>query len=276
MNNLLMNLTNTLKPAALALALGALVPGVAFGWGQKGHDTVAFIAENHLTPTARSKAEALLGGKSIVYYANWLDNASHTDEYAYSKTWHYRNIDAGQDYDKAPRNKQGDVVKAIVEQSALLASDSASDVEKALALKMVVHLVGDIHQPMHMGHKSDLGGNKWNVKYFGRNANLHGIWDSNLVESAHKWSYTEWQSQIDRLSPEEEAVYTSVTDPNEWGRETYAIATRIYDTTPQDFYVEYGYIADWTPVIEEQLLKGGLRLATMLNSIFDPEAIEQK
>ena len=65
-----------------------------FGWGQKGHDTVAYIAECHLTPATKQAVESLLDGKSIVYWANWLDNASHTPEYAYSKTWHYKNIDA--------------------------------------------------------------------------------------------------------------------------------------------------------------------------------------
>ena len=79
----------------------------AFGWGQKGHDTVAYIAECHLTPEAKAAAEALLDGNSIVYYSNWLDNASHTPEYAYSKTWHYKNVDADVSYDDAPLNDKG-------------------------------------------------------------------------------------------------------------------------------------------------------------------------
>jgi len=79
--------------AALLTALNC------FGWGQKGHDTTAFIAENHLTQNAKQKIEAALGGKSIVYYANWLDNASNTPQYAYTKTWHYKNIDADQSYE---------------------------------------------------------------------------------------------------------------------------------------------------------------------------------
>ena len=68
----------------------------AAAWGQKGHDVTAYIAECHLTPEAAERIDKVLGGHSPVYYANWLDNASHTPEYAYTKTWHYRNIDAGE------------------------------------------------------------------------------------------------------------------------------------------------------------------------------------
>ena len=66
-----------------------------FAWGQKGHDTVAFIAEKHLDANVLAYVEKILGNHSLVYYSNWLDIASHTDKFAYTKTWHYKNIDAG-------------------------------------------------------------------------------------------------------------------------------------------------------------------------------------
>ncbi len=258
------------------LLSGAMLPLVAFsafGWGQKGHDTVAFIAENHLTPTAKAAVDSLLDGKSIVYWANWLDNASHTPEYAYSKTWHYKNIDADMTFEEAPEIKEGNIVQAIEEQVAVLADPAADREKKQLALKMVVHLVGDIHQPMHMGHASDRGGNSWHVKYFNRDNNLHSVWDSSLPESAHKWSYTEWQQQIDRVLPEEEYGILLGGTPASWGKETFEICSEIYDKTPQDTNISYDYIAEWTPTIERQFLKGGLRLADVLNDIFDPQYV---
>jgi len=241
-----------------------------FAWGQKGHDTVTCIAENHLTPATAAAISDLLDGKSIVYWANWLDNASHTPEYAYSKTWHYKNIDADKTFDNAPEIKEGNIVTAINEQTAVLTSPTATKEEKSLALKMIVHLLGDIHQPMHMGHASDRGGNSWSVRYFNRPGNLHSVWDSSLPESAHKWSYTEWQQQIDRATPEEELAIISGGTPESWGRETYEICKRVYADTPQDTAISYDYIAEWTPTIEQQFLKGGLRLADLLNSVFDP------
>ncbi len=259
----------TLRTILLASA-AALTASSAFAWGQKGHDVVAFIAENHLTPTTKAAVENLLGGKSIVYWSNWLDNASHTDKYAYTKTWHYRNINADQTYDNAPRNRTGDVITAINQQVYTLSNPAAPLHEQQLALKILVHCMGDLHQPMHMGHYSDLGGNKWIVKYFNSDKNLHSVWDSSLVESGHKWTYTEWQDQIDRATPEEQAMIMA-GDADTWGRETYRIATEVYDTTPEGTNISFDYIAKWTPIIEDQLLKGGLRLADILNGLFDPD-----
>lgn len=249
------------------LSLSALM---AYGWGQKGHDTTAFIAENHLTPITRAVIDDLLDGRSIVYYANWLDNASHTPDYAYSKTWHYKNIDADETFETAPQLDSGDIIRAIYSQCEVLQNPEASREDRQLALKIVVHLLGDIHQPMHLGHASDLGGNRHVVKYFGKDSNLHSIWDSSVPESAHKWSYTEWQQQIDRISLDKEREILQDGSPEKWGKETYMIARDIYKKTPQESNISYDYVADWTPTVEEQFLKGGLRLADILNSIFDP------
>ncbi len=153
------------KSYSLTIAVMALTALPAFPWGQKGHDTVAFIAENHLTPVAREKAGNLIGGKSIVYHSNWLDNASHTPEYAFTKTWHYKNVDADETFRSACKEPKGDVVRAINEQTEILRDPEATDSAKSLALKIVVHLVGDIHQPMHLGRRSDLGGNRVNVRF---------------------------------------------------------------------------------------------------------------
>lgn len=241
------------------------------GWGQKGHDVVAAIAENHLTDVTRQQVTEILEGKSMIYWANWLDNASHTPDYDYTRTWHYLNVDEDQSLESAPLNPKGDVVRAIIAQREILRDSTSKIADKRLALRILIHLAGDIHQPMHLGHLSDLGGNKWKVKYFNSEKNLHGVWDSSLVDSAHKWSYSEWQDQIDRVTPEEEAALICSTNPEDWARESLAHAERIYKTTPQGSRLSFDYIAYWTPTIEGQLLKGGLRLAHTLNTIFDSE-----
>lgn len=268
--------------AAFTVAMSSMA------WGQKGHDTTCAIAQQHLTPAAAQRIAQIFDGKSIVYWSNWFDNAVHTPEYEYAKTWHYKNIDADQQYADVPPFETGDVVSALTELrqrleafegTANVACDAASltaqhPIDEATALKMFVHLMGDLHQPMHMGRATDLGGNRVTVKYFGREANLHGIWDTNLVESAHAWSHSEWVEEIDRpaaCSPEEnEARRQEVVagDFNTWGEETYALARAVYDDTPQDTRVSYDYVAKWTPVIEQQFLRGGLRLAQQLNEIF--------
>ena len=173
----------------------------AWAWGQKGHDVTAYIAEQHLTPTAKAAVESILDGRSIIYWANWLDNASHQRPLAYTKTWHYKNIDEGVRYEEAPANPAGDAVTAIKSRIEILNNPESSLEERQLALKILIHVVGDIHMPLHMGHATDLGGNRIKVKFFNRENNLHSVWDSSLPESAHKWSYTEWQQQIDRANP---------------------------------------------------------------------------
>lgn len=249
----------TLLCLAVALAAGA--------WSQKGHDVTAYIAEQHLTPQARAAVDSILDGRSMVYWSNWLDNASHQMDHAYTRTWHYKNIDAGETYESAPANPSGDVVTAIKQQIEVLTDPATTKADAALALKILIHIVGDIHQPMHLGHASDLGGNRVKMKFFDRNTNLHSIWDSSLVESGHKWSYTEWQQQIDTTDPEKIAAITkgSVDD---WARETYNIATQCYVYFRPGNKVMYNDIARWTPVIEQQFLRGGLRLAHILNSIY--------
>ncbi len=248
--------------------LGASI--AAFGWGQKGHDTVAFIAENHLTETTRAAVDSILDGKSPVYWANWLDNASHTPEYAYTKTWHYKNVDADRTYDDMPANPAGDAVTAVKQQIEKLSDPATTKAEAALALKILIHVTGDMHQPMHMGHATDLGGNRVKLKYFNRDKNLHGIWDTDLLESAHRWSYTEWQQQLDRLNDVDEAL-TVQGSVDDWARETMEITRRCYDFFQPGINVSYNQIAYWAPTIEQQLLRGGLRLAHLLNTIYDPD-----
>ena len=255
----------------LIIALIAPLMGLsAWAWSQKGHDVTAYIAEQHLTPAAAAAVDSIFHGKSMVYWANWLDNASHTMDYAYTKTWHYKNIDEGYKFDEAPLNEKGDIVGAVNMQIATLSDSTTTPQEAELALRILVHCMGDMHQPMHMGHLSDLGGNKTKLKYFDRETTLHSIWDGSLVESAHKWSYTEWQQQIDRATPEEQLTIIAGT-PESWAEETFGVAGKVYKYYQPGLNVKYDQIAYATPIIEQQFLRGGLRLAHVLNSIFDPD-----
>lgn len=249
------------------LALGLLGMQSAWSWGQKGHDVVAYIAECNLTPEAAERIDAVLDGRSMVYWANWLDNASNTPTYAYTKTWHYANIDQGKTFETMPRNPDGDVVWAVEKLVKDLRSGDLSPKKEAEALKMLIHLVGDMHCPMHAGHLSDRGGNEVEVSFFGHSTRLHTIWDSDLPEAAHRWSYSEWQAQLDRTT-EDEAALIAAGEPVDWFLETYALCSDIYARTPAGTEVSYDYVAEAAPVIERQLLRGGYRLARLLNEIY--------
>lgn len=251
----------------IVVALLSYLP--SFGWGQKGHDVVAYIAECNLKPEVYQKVVKKLGDHSLVYYANWLDNASYSDQYRYTKSWHYANVDEGYTYDTMPKNEKGDVVTAINGIIAELKSGKLSAEQENVRLRMLIHLVGDIHCPMHAGHLSDRGGNSVIVKFFDKETKLHSLWDTALVEAAHKWSYTEWEQQLNRYCTTEQKQKLAQGEAVDWLNESHAIATEIYKATPEKRKVSYDYIAYYAPVIEQRLLAGGLRLARILNEIYD-------
>ena len=240
----------------------------SFGWGQKGHDVVAYIAECNLTPEVRARVTKALGNHSLVYYANWLDNASYQQDYRYTKTWHYANVDEGFTYDTMAKNPNGDVVSAIDSLVAELKSGKLNAEQEDVRLRMLIHLVGDIHCPMHAGHLSDRGGNEVVVYFFERKMKLHSLWDTALVEAAHKWGYTEWQQQLDGYTSAERKAEIAHGEPLDWLNESHKIATDIYRASQPKTTLKYNYIAYAAPIIEQRLLAGGLRLAALLNDIY--------
>lgn len=257
-----------MKSATSVIVIALLMIATeCMAWGQKGHDTTCAIAERHLSRSARRHVKRVLDGQSLVYWSNWLDNASHQPQYAYSLSWHYKDIDANETYDEVAPAANGDIVTALTAQIEKLKNGNLNHDEEALALKMVIHFVGDLHQPLHLGHKDDLGGNELKVKFFGNETNLHTVWDTDLVEAAHKWSYTEWMEQIDRADKKEQRRMASGTI-DDWARETHNLATEVYAKTPAGTNISYDYVAEASPIIERQLLRAGLRLARILNEIY--------
>ncbi len=252
----------------ILIILTALIPAMTFAWGPKGHDTVAYIAEQNLSKSTLKRVMEVLEGHSLVYVANWMDNASHTDEYAYTKTWHYVNVDPDEGtYAASQKDPKGDIVTAINSIIERLKSGELTIEEERADLMMLIHLVGDMHCPMHAGYKSDKGGNGTKVKYFNSQKRLHSVWDSEIVESAHRWSHTEWWYQVDRVSKRDKKAMAQGT-PNDWIEETVVLARDIYESSTTGENLSYDYVAHYAPVIENQFLKGGVRLAAILEQIY--------
>lgn len=248
-----------------------------YAWGPMGHDVVAAIAEQHLTKKARKEIDKLLEGKSIIYYSSWMDSIQNSpywnDGYNKTKTWHYANVDEGLTYQTMKKNENGDVVSALNMLTEALTTryDELTDSMRVDYLKMVVHLVGDLHCPMHAGRLSDRGGNQRKVKWFGKSTNIHSVWDSRLIESAHKWSYQGWVEQLDRTdSKYRKSVMRGTYE--DWFGATVESAALIYgyldDLGVEEPKLSYQYVYDFTPMLEEHLLLGGYRLAYVLNMIF--------
>ena len=249
----------------------------AFAWGPKGHDVVAAIAEQHLTPKTKRKINKLLDGKSIVQYASWMDNIQNSPywEYSYNKTksWHYANVDKGYTYETMPKNPEGDVVSGLEFLTKEMTENykELTDSMRVDYLKMIVHLVGDLHCPMHAGRLSDRGGNDTKVIWFKEQSSMHSVWDSKIIDAAKKWSHTEWCNYLDRTDRKFRKEITK-GEYEEWFVETVAEAARFYEyveSTGQEMpTLSYQFVFDFSPTLERQLLYGGYRLAYVLNTIF--------
>ena len=249
----------------------------AYGWGSKGHDVVAAIAEQHLTPKAKKQISKLLDGKSIVYYSSWMDNIQNSpyweNGYNKTKTWHYANVDEGLTYQTMTKNPDGDVVSGLEMLTKEMTEnyDNLTDSMRVDYLKMIVHMVGDLHCPMHAGRLSDRGGNGTKVMWFRNETSLHSVWDSKIVESARKWHYTEWTEQLDRKSRKfkKEVMKGSY---EEWFNWTVENAASIYEyvesLNQENPNLSYQFVYDFSPLLEDRLLVAGYRLAYVLNTIF--------
>lgn len=266
--------------SALSLVL-MLNSATLFGWGPKGHDIVAAIAEKHLSEETKAILNEILDGHSIVYYSSWMDSIQNSPEweskYSHTKTWHYANVDKGETYQTMKKNEKGDVVTAlttITEKLKTFYPDNLYSIE-ADDIKMIIHMVGDMHCPMHAGRLSDLGGNRMKVRWFGRNTNLHSTWDSKMIDSARTWSYSEWCEHLDILDPEHVQMYWSGSF-EDWFVETVGMAAQVYEYVEnlgeENPNLSYQFVYDFSPMLEDRLVVGGIRLAYVLNSIFDPEA----
>ena len=271
---------NILKMKRLTIILTILLMldfTSAYGWGSKGHDVVAAIAEQHLTPKAKKQISKLLDGKSIVYYSSWMDNIQNSpyweNGYNKTKTWHYANVDKGLTYQTMPKNPDGDVVNGLemITKEMTENYDNLTDSVKVDYIKMIVHMVGDLHCPMHAGRLSDRGGNGTKVMWFRQETNLHSVWDSKMIESARTWSYSEWVENLDRTSRKYKKEIMSGTY-EEWFMKTVEEASKLYDYVESTGEVvpmlSYQFVYDFTPLLEEQLLNAGYRLAYVLNTIF--------
>ena len=267
----------------LALATFIMLESVSlYAWGPMGHDVVAAIAEQNLNRKTKRKISKLLDGHSIVFYSSWMDNIQNSpyweDGYNQTKTWHYANVDKGHTYQTMTKNENGDVVNKLemLTDAMINRYDELTDSMKVDYLKMIGHMVGDLHCPMHAGRLSDRGGNNTKVKWFGQPTNLHSVWDSRMIDSARKWNYTEWVDQLD-IHNRKYRKDIAAGDYEDWFTTTVTNAAKIYDyvedisqNLPEEELpnLSYQFVYDFSPMLEEQLLLGGYRLAYVLNTIF--------
>jgi hypothetical protein len=266
---------------ALFAASALLVPSPALAWGKTGHRVVAAIADTQLSGLARAHVEEILGpGESLDEAATWPDEMRAAPSAFWQKTatpWHYVTLN-GIIYDHAP--PEGDALQALEHFREVLQDPNASLSDKQLALRFVVHIVGDLHQPMHTGKCCDRGGNEVKVTFFGKPTNLHAVWDSQLVDD-EQLSFTELAARLERHISNRQLIDWWDINPRDWISESAEIRDTLYPRAtvqppkgkrkgkgaalPE---LSYSYVFKYTPVMEQRLSQGGVRLAAYLNELF--------
>lgn len=237
-------------------------------WGDTGHRVIGYIADKHLSKKACRMVKQILGNESLAMSSTWADFIkSDSVLNAQTSAWHYVNIPDGQTYEQMQKSPQGDVIEAIDRMIKDLQNPNLSIEKKRFALRFLVHLVGDLHQPLHAGRAEDLGGNKIRVRWFGRDSNLHRVWDSDLIEHLNL-SYTELAEAINFPTKEQIRLWQS-TDHRAWVEESRNLAQKVYDSAKNNDNLGYRYAYDFDEDLKLKLLQGGVRLAGLLNKIFN-------
>ncbi|MHB1176794.1 MAG: S1/P1 nuclease [Daejeonella sp.] len=246
------------------------IPMQTMAWGLLGHRVVGEIAESYLTRRTSREIKNILGNESLAMASNWADFIKSESAYNYLGNWHYINLPAGISREQLQQTLLKDTATNAYTRILLLSSElknrSLPQDKKVMYLRILIHLVGDIHQPMHTGRIEDLGGNRIRVNWFGQPSNLHRVWDSDLVES-QGLSYTEYANSINFI--DRPGLFQLQNEgPGQWVQDSYLVSEKIYSTVKTGDKLSYRYIYDNLAIANQQLLKGGVHLADILNEIF--------
>lgn len=237
-------------------------------WGQIGHYVTGEIAEYHLTDTARERVNEILGNTSMALATVWMDDIRSDESYNYTSTWHWATIPGGMTYEEAAeyQEEDGDIIWALETLIGELKEGGLSENDEREKLKMVMHMVGDIHQPLHVGTGDDRGGNDVRVQWMGDNSNLHRVWDSDIINS-FQMSFTELARELNTASDNQikEWQAASVRD---WAYESMSYRDRVYDL-PSNVRLGYEYRYYNKDIVYLRLLQAGVRMAGVLNDIYD-------
>jgi hypothetical protein len=276
----------------VAAAAMSIAPAPALAWGKTGHRVVAAIADTQLSGLARAHIREILGGaESLDEAANSPDEMRSAPGDFWQKTatpWHYVTLN-GIIYDHAP--PEGDALDALLRFRATLKDPNASLADKQLALRFIVHLVADLHQPLHVGKCCDKGGNEVKVAWFGKPTNLHAVWDSAIVDE-EQLSFTEMAAKLERHTSSKDVIDWWDINPRDWISESAQVREQIYanippPSKPRDKKLKkgekplpdlsYGYVFKFTPVMERRLQQAGVRVAAYLNDIYaEPQPLPER
>jgi hypothetical protein len=257
-----------IAPSLFAIALSAAL----LSWGVTGHRTIGKIAADHLTPQANAAIRDLIGDTTLADISTWPDEVRSQPAYRHTASWHYLNLPLGLSFTdfeaKVKGMTQENVYSALLQQEQILGSTGSTRVEKAEALKYIVHFVGDLHQPMHVSREEDKGGNTIQLNYDGNGTNLHALWDSKLIDH-QGLTYEQMAEKYDHATPAQIKQWQS--DPLiQWIWESYQASSKLYGEVDamNSRAIDDSYYQAHIAIVQDRIEKAGIRLAGVLNGIF--------
>lgn len=251
------------------LSLLSFGPIPARAWGAQGHEIVATIALQELSPRARAQVARLLGNPAmLIHEASWADEIR--DRRPETGRWHYVDIPLNAPAYLSVRDcPRGDCVVAQIAAAQRVLADPRRPVgAQAEALCFLIHLVADIHQPLHAVDNDDRGGNQVRIYLRGMRTNLHQLWDSRVVEALGFDSARVAQDIRRGISPPQRKAWQAGSAAA-WATESHAVARdRVYPTMQgrRSLRLPPTYLRDEMPVTRQQLARAGVRLAWLLNT----------
>jgi S1/P1 Nuclease len=235
----------------------------SLAWGTKGHQVIARIAEERLSSRARRGVSDLLDGASLESVANWADMVKT------GRTGHFVPIPRDENSYDAGKHCPGDcLIKAIERSDSTLRNYNEPKAKRAEALKFIVHLIGDLHQPFHCTDNGDAGGNRVAVYFFGRSTNLHKVWDDDIINQSKPevGAYAAELSGKVSGKGQSGSLYMRGTTID-WALDSHRLARNAYQANGDKLADEY--YNNNKEIVDAQLLKAGIRLAKVLNDIFE-------
>ncbi len=235
-----------------------------FAWGPTGHRVTGHIAQKYLNKKAKKALHRILGGQSLAMVSTWMDEVRSDSAYDYMADWHWVTIPDGQTYEQAEKNPNGDIIMTIERIIEELKTRKLTPRDEAERIKILVHLVGDLHQPLHVGRGNDRGGNDIRVMWFRAESNLHRVWDSDMIDDT-RLSYTELAESL-LLPADSLRKAWQNTSVRQWAYESMNFRKQVYDTG--NSRLGYAYSYKYFHIVRQRLLQAGIRLAGILYSIY--------
>ena len=252
--------------ASLAM-LSMFMSGNAFSWGQTGHRVTGAIAAHYLSDSSKTAIKKIIGHETLAQASTWPDEMRSEPTNFWqnqSGPLHYVTVPKGLTYAEVIVPKQGDAVTALEMFSKQVKDPKSSLEQKQLALRFIVHIIGDLHQPLHAGNGTDRGGNDRKVTFFWADSNLHRVWDSGMIDK-EQLSYSEMAEWLLADISETDVTDWKQVDPKVWIAESTKLRDKIY---PKEDELSWAYKHQNLPHVKRRLKMGGVRIAHFLNNLF--------